>query len=68
MTLPERLLRRIDERAKNRSAFLPRAAEKALRCPNCCAARHAIAPATAAPARGFRTEFAADSPLGSRLR
>jgi predicted RNase H-like HicB family nuclease len=29
-TLPERLLRRIDERAKNRSAFLARAAEKAL--------------------------------------
>ena len=30
ITLPERLLRRIDERAKNRSAFLARAAEKAL--------------------------------------
>jgi metal-responsive CopG/Arc/MetJ family transcriptional regulator len=30
MTLPERLLRRIDERAKNRSTFLARAAEKAL--------------------------------------
>jgi hypothetical protein len=28
--LPERLLRRIDECAKNRSAFLARAAEKAL--------------------------------------
>ena len=31
ITLPERLLRRIDERAKNRSAFLARAAEKAFR-------------------------------------
>jgi predicted RNase H-like HicB family nuclease len=30
ITLPERLLRRIDERAKNRSAFLARAAERAL--------------------------------------
>ena len=30
ITLPERLLRRIDERAKNLSAFLARAAEKAL--------------------------------------
>jgi predicted RNase H-like HicB family nuclease len=30
ITLPERLLRRIDERAKNRSAFLARAADKAL--------------------------------------
>ena len=30
ITLPERLLRRIDARAKNRSAFLARAAEKAL--------------------------------------
>ena len=30
ITLPERLLRRIDERATNRSAFLTRAAEKAL--------------------------------------
>ena len=30
ITLPERLLRRIDKRAKNRSAFLARAAEKAL--------------------------------------
>jgi len=30
ITLPARLLRRIDERAKNRSAFLARAAEKAL--------------------------------------
>jgi predicted RNase H-like HicB family nuclease len=30
ITLPERLLRRIDERAENRSAFLARAAEKAL--------------------------------------
>ena len=30
ITLPERLLRRIDEHAKNRSAFLARAAEKAL--------------------------------------
>ena len=30
ITLPERLLRCIDERAKNRSAFLARAAEKAL--------------------------------------
>src|ERR1700751_4555210 len=30
ITLPERLLRRIDERAKNRSAFLARVAEKAL--------------------------------------
>jgi len=30
ITLPERLLLRIDERAKNRSAFLARAAEKAL--------------------------------------
>jgi predicted RNase H-like HicB family nuclease len=30
ITLPERLLRRIDERAKNRSAFLARAAQKAL--------------------------------------
>jgi predicted RNase H-like HicB family nuclease len=30
ITLPERLLRRIDERVKNRSAFLARAAEKAL--------------------------------------
>ena len=30
ITLPERLLRRIDERAKNRSASLARAAEKAL--------------------------------------
>lgn len=30
ITLPERLLRRIDERATNRSAFLARAAEKAL--------------------------------------
>ena len=30
ITLTERLLRRIDERAKNRSAFLARAAEKAL--------------------------------------
>jgi len=30
ITLPERLLRRIDERAANRSAFLARAAEKAL--------------------------------------
>ena len=30
ITLPEGLLRRIDERAKNRSAFLARAAEKAL--------------------------------------
>ena len=30
ITLPERLLRHIDERAKNRSAFLARAAEKAL--------------------------------------
>jgi predicted RNase H-like HicB family nuclease len=30
ITLPERLLRRIDERARNRSAFLARAAEKAL--------------------------------------
>ena len=30
ITLPERLLRRIDERTKNRSAFLARAAEKAL--------------------------------------
>jgi len=29
ITLPERLLRRIDKRAKNRSAFLARAAEKA---------------------------------------
>ena len=29
ITLPERLLRRIDERAKDRSAFLARAAEKA---------------------------------------
>src|SRR6266446_6431848 len=63
MSLPERLLRRIDERARNHSAFLARAAEKALRCPNCCAARHGIAPATAAHARGSRTEFAADLPL-----
>ena len=30
ITLPERLLRRIAERAKNRAAFLARAAEKAL--------------------------------------
>ena len=30
ITQPERLLRRIDERAKNLSAFLARAAEKAL--------------------------------------
>jgi predicted RNase H-like HicB family nuclease len=30
ITLPERLLRRIDARAKNRSAFLARAAERAL--------------------------------------
>ena len=30
ITLPERLLRRIDKRAKNRSAFLARAAEKTL--------------------------------------
>jgi predicted RNase H-like HicB family nuclease len=30
ITPPERLLRRIDERAKNRSAFLARATEKAL--------------------------------------
>ena len=30
ITLPERLLRRIDARAGNRSAFLARAAEKAL--------------------------------------
>jgi hypothetical protein len=30
ITLRERLLRRIDERARNRSAFLARAAEKAL--------------------------------------
>jgi predicted RNase H-like HicB family nuclease len=30
ITLPKWLLRRIDERAKNRSAFLARAAEKAL--------------------------------------
>jgi predicted RNase H-like HicB family nuclease len=30
VTLPERLLRRIDERATNRSAFLAQAAEKAL--------------------------------------
>ena len=30
ITLPEGLLRRIDERAANRSAFLARAAEKAL--------------------------------------
>jgi predicted RNase H-like HicB family nuclease len=30
ITLPERLLRRIDERAENRSAFLARAAEAAL--------------------------------------
>ena len=30
ITLPERLLRRIDERTRNRSAFLARAAEKAL--------------------------------------
>jgi hypothetical protein len=30
ITLPERLLRRIDERVKNRSAFLAGAAEKAL--------------------------------------
>ena len=30
ITLPERLLRRIDKRAKNRSAFLARAAEKGL--------------------------------------
>ena len=30
ITLPERLLRRIDQHAKNRSAFLARAAEKAL--------------------------------------
>jgi len=30
ITLPERLLRRIDARAQNRSAFLARAAEKAL--------------------------------------
>ena len=30
ITLPERLLRHIDERATNRSAFLARAAEKAL--------------------------------------
>jgi predicted RNase H-like HicB family nuclease len=30
ITLPERLLRRIDARAKNRSAFLARAAAKAL--------------------------------------
>jgi prevent-host-death family protein len=30
ITLPERLLRRIDARVKNRSAFLARAAEKAL--------------------------------------
>jgi hypothetical protein len=30
ITLPERSLRRIDERARNRSAFLARAAEKAL--------------------------------------
>ena len=30
ITLPERLLRRIDARAPNRSAFLARAAEKAL--------------------------------------
>jgi hypothetical protein len=30
VTLPERLLRRIDERAKNRSASVARAAEKAL--------------------------------------
>ena len=30
ITLTERLLRRIDEHAKNRSAFLARAAEKAL--------------------------------------
>jgi predicted RNase H-like HicB family nuclease len=30
ITLPERLLRRIDARARNRSAFLVRAAEKAL--------------------------------------
>ena len=30
ITLPERLLRRIDARAANRSAFLARAAEKAL--------------------------------------
>jgi len=30
ITLPERLLRRIAKRAKNRSAFLARAAEKAL--------------------------------------
>ena len=32
ITLPERLLRRIDARARNRSAFLARAAEKAARC------------------------------------
>ncbi len=30
ITLPERLLRRIDKRAKNRSAFLARVAEKGL--------------------------------------
>ncbi len=30
ITLPERLLRRIDARARNRSAFFARAAEKAL--------------------------------------
>jgi hypothetical protein len=30
ITLPERSLHRIDERARNRSAFLARAAEKAL--------------------------------------
>jgi HicB_like antitoxin of bacterial toxin-antitoxin system len=30
ITLPERLLRRIDKRAKNRSGFLARAAEKGL--------------------------------------
>ena len=30
ITLPQRLLRRIDARARNRSAFLARAAEKAL--------------------------------------
>ena len=30
---PERLLRRVDERAKNRSPFLARAAEKALADP-----------------------------------
>jgi hypothetical protein len=50
-------------RSKTRAPDLGIPRGISLRCPNCCAARHGIAPATAAHACGFRTEFAADSPL-----